>query len=596
MLCLRVFKHKENLLLTLVLVTLLATIAVTLTPTVKAGGDAALRNALSYVRQIYEASYRATYGSSYGSSATVSDIRPTYLGGVSGPVLSFSTTIYPRLPTGEYLVPRGVIVYAYYGPGGEIRIDTYGWTYGIGGGGGYSGRGYSGYSGGGGSYYGGGGYYSPPRYTLTVSVSPSGSGTTNPSPGSYTYDSGTSVTVTATPKLGYRFKQWLLDGSNAGSSLSITVTMNRDHSLTAVFEAVSVDQVLSNVRLSVAPPSDPSAFVDVQGLKVLPNEHVKVKANLNLEEAWLSGLTAEVSVSDSSGRLKLCQGEQSVKSYACNSRSIGIESSTFYLEPVNPDLAWREALHGLGSMQPRSASSVSYQTSLTVSVTLRRGSEQYTFTKQLNVKVSPANVASSASYSADVATVSFRMLWLDDSTPITDRANMIGVVVKGISGGADQSVKADGNGLASLTLDLKALRDGPIERSYELIPCFQPFTVILDSPHPQLKYYDLVTSVERKDSRIVRLLIAKYSNWQPVANARVQLLRDNPNNPDQYEAYKNKDYVVVSEAYTDASGHVTFNLPSNYRVLDVRVIPPSDPLTVYSPLRYANYILLEYKT
>jgi len=168
--------------------------------------------------------------------------------------------------------------------------------------------------------------------------------------------------------------------------------------------------------------------------------------------------------------------------------------------------------------------------------------------------------------------------------------------VKGISGGADQSVKADGNGLASLTLDLKALRDGPIERSYELIPCFQPFTVILDSPHPQLKYYDLVTSVERKDSRIVRLLIAKYSNWQPVANARVQLLRDNPNNPDQYEAYKNKDYVVVSEAYTDASGHVTFNLPSNYRVLDVRVIPPSDPLTVYSPLRYANYILLEYKT
>jgi len=591
MLCLRVFKHKENLLLTLVLVALLATIAVTLTPTVKAGGDADLRNALDPIRNEYvkfvEAVNRGMASASWippGSSVSVSNIVPTtfavetcYKRYEIVPALTFTVGVYPKKDK-----PYGYMIYAYSTPSGEIKFHEQWWREGT--------------SSGGRGGYGGGGYYSPPRYTLTVSVSPSGSGTTNPSPGSYTYDSGTSVTVTATPKLGYRFKQWLLDGSNAGSSLSITVTMNRDHSLTAVFEAVSVDQVLSNVRLSVAPPSDPSAFVDVQGLKVLPNEHVKVKANLNLEEAWLSGLTAEVSVSDSSGRLKLCQGEQSVKSYACNSRSLGVESSAFYLEPVNPDLAWREALHGLGSIQPRSASSVCYQTGLTVTITLKRGNERYTFTKQLNVKVSPANVASSASYSADVATVSFRMLWLDDSTPITDRAGRIGVVVKGISGGADQSVKADGNGLASLTLDLKALRDGPIERSYELIPCFQPFTVILDSPHPQLKYYDLVTSVERKDSRIVRLLIAKYSNWQPVANARVQLLRDNPNNPDQYEAYKNKDYVVVSEAYTDASGHVTFNLPSDYRVLDVRVIPPSDPLTVYSPLRYANYILLEYKT
>ncbi|GEM_PF-2610834 len=53
--------------------------------------------------------------------------------------------------------------------------------------------------------------------------------------GTLTYDEGTEVTVTASPNSGYRFDHWVLDGSNAGTDTSITVTMDGDHTLTAVF-------------------------------------------------------------------------------------------------------------------------------------------------------------------------------------------------------------------------------------------------------------------------------------------------------------------------------------------------------------------------
>jgi len=70
-------------------------------------------------------------------------------------------------------------------------------------------------------------------YALNVSVV--GSGTTN-NTGIHSYASGTSVTVTETPDDGYEFDHWVLDGSSAGSSTSIPVTMNSDHTLVAVFK------------------------------------------------------------------------------------------------------------------------------------------------------------------------------------------------------------------------------------------------------------------------------------------------------------------------------------------------------------------------
>jgi hypothetical protein len=77
----------------------------------------------------------------------------------------------------------------------------------------------------------------PATYTLTISATDGG--TTDPSPGSYTYTAGTSVTVTATPSSGYTFNHWELDGANVGAANPITVVMDRDHSLHAVFSAVT---------------------------------------------------------------------------------------------------------------------------------------------------------------------------------------------------------------------------------------------------------------------------------------------------------------------------------------------------------------------
>lgn len=67
-------------------------------------------------------------------------------------------------------------------------------------------------------------------YNLTIAVS--GSGTTNPSAGIYTVNPGQSVLITATPASGYHFVQW----SNGNTSPSITITINSNTSITAIFE------------------------------------------------------------------------------------------------------------------------------------------------------------------------------------------------------------------------------------------------------------------------------------------------------------------------------------------------------------------------
>jgi len=73
-----------------------------------------------------------------------------------------------------------------------------------------------------------------PQRTYALIINSIGGGTTDPAPQVYTYDEGTSVNVTAIPDSGYRFLKWELDGvSNVKKN--ITVTMDKDHSLLAVF-------------------------------------------------------------------------------------------------------------------------------------------------------------------------------------------------------------------------------------------------------------------------------------------------------------------------------------------------------------------------
>jgi parallel beta-helix repeat protein len=67
--------------------------------------------------------------------------------------------------------------------------------------------------------------------TLTTTTG----GTTNPQPGTYPFINNSQVQVTASPELGYDFSNWQLDGSNAGSTNPINITMNTNHTLQAVF-------------------------------------------------------------------------------------------------------------------------------------------------------------------------------------------------------------------------------------------------------------------------------------------------------------------------------------------------------------------------
>jgi hypothetical protein len=70
-------------------------------------------------------------------------------------------------------------------------------------------------------------------YSLTISTSTGG--TTNPSPGTYSYQAGTVVSVTAIPNANYKLDHWELDGNNIGSANPISITMNTNHNLHAVF-------------------------------------------------------------------------------------------------------------------------------------------------------------------------------------------------------------------------------------------------------------------------------------------------------------------------------------------------------------------------
>jgi hypothetical protein len=72
-----------------------------------------------------------------------------------------------------------------------------------------------------------------PLYTLTVTAS--AGGTTNPAPGAYSHISGSLVPVSAIPDVGYALDHWELDSVNVGSANPYEVTMDKDHSLRAVF-------------------------------------------------------------------------------------------------------------------------------------------------------------------------------------------------------------------------------------------------------------------------------------------------------------------------------------------------------------------------
>ncbi len=73
-----------------------------------------------------------------------------------------------------------------------------------------------------------------PSTYYTLSISSTAGGSTVPS-GNQQYVAGSNASITAYPNGGYQFDHWELDSSNVGSSNPITVTMDGNHTLLAVF-------------------------------------------------------------------------------------------------------------------------------------------------------------------------------------------------------------------------------------------------------------------------------------------------------------------------------------------------------------------------
>jgi hypothetical protein len=77
------------------------------------------------------------------------------------------------------------------------------------------------------------------EYNLNVSVT--GSGFTSPSAGSHSFKEGDEVAVYASASNGWNFSHWLLDSAEVGDANPYTVTMDSDHSLTAMFTGLLPD-------------------------------------------------------------------------------------------------------------------------------------------------------------------------------------------------------------------------------------------------------------------------------------------------------------------------------------------------------------------
>ncbi len=98
-------------------------------------------------------------------------------------------------------------------------------------------------------------------FTLSITASPSNGGTI--SPASEGYDSGEKVTLTAIPATNFEFKNWT--GGVTGTDNSVTVTMDANISVTAVFEKKDEDNDGVTNDVDTCPNTPDGETVDTSG-------------------------------------------------------------------------------------------------------------------------------------------------------------------------------------------------------------------------------------------------------------------------------------------------------------------------------------------
>ena len=107
--------------------------------------------------------------------------------------------------------------------------------------------------------------FSPIQRTLTINAT-NGAVSTNPNPTGGTYDDGTSVTLTATPDAGYQFDGWSGDASGTANPLSIT--MDADKTITALFSPIQRKLTLNTTNGSVSTNPNPTSGTYNDGTSV----------------------------------------------------------------------------------------------------------------------------------------------------------------------------------------------------------------------------------------------------------------------------------------------------------------------------------------
>ena len=86
------------------------------------------------------------------------------------------------------------------------------------------------------------------KYNLTTSVSPEGAGTVSVDPMMASYKEGKEVKLSAAKNFGYKFQKWTVDGVDANTTGDLTITMDKDKEVVAVFETVPVYTVETLVK------------------------------------------------------------------------------------------------------------------------------------------------------------------------------------------------------------------------------------------------------------------------------------------------------------------------------------------------------------
>jgi hypothetical protein len=129
------------------------------------------------------------------------------------------------------------------------------------------------------------------QYELVIGVS--GSGTTDPVPGTYLYDADTVVPVDAVPENGWILDYWLLDAVDVGSTDPYVVTMDANHTLTAVF--VEAPVVQATIESSDSAGTEKNTFHISEEVYVTGTGYSPLtEYNLSIVEdadAWADGMT-----------------------------------------------------------------------------------------------------------------------------------------------------------------------------------------------------------------------------------------------------------------------------------------------------------------